>query len=349
VTDLLATDLPATDLLATAHRLADDLLAPGAAHVDRSGVRRADLDALGAAGLLGAALGPAATFRAVQEVLAGADASTWFVQAQHHYPVRLLGEATSTPLLAARNDLVTGRRVAGVAFSHLRRWPVRPVEVARVGAGWRYDGTVPWYTGWGINDELALGGVTEDGQVVFALVPARESSALTPTEPMRLAAMTAASTVRLQLSGLVVPDELVITCLSIQQWQAADLRTTVTVNPAVLGVGQAAADRLGELGEQRGLRPAGEVAARLQSRLSDVRAAADALAEDPGSDPAAALALRVRAQRLCLDATAALVAAGAGGSMAIDDPAQRWAREALFLVVQGQTLAAREAMLRSWV
>ena len=54
------------------------------------------------------------------------------------------------------------------------------------------------------------------------------------------------------------------------------------------------------------------------------------------------------AQRLCLDATGALAAAGAGGSMMLDDPAQRWAREALFLVVRAQTLAARRAVLRTW-
>lgn len=337
-----------TDLLDAAHRLAKGLLAPGAADVDRSGVRRADLDALGAAGLLGAALATPPTFRAVQEVLAGADASTWFVQAQHHYPVRLLQQATCEPLARARDDLVAGRRIAGVAFSHLRRWPARPVEVTRVAGGWRYDGLVPWYTGWGLSDELALGGVTVDGLVVFGLVPARASAALQPTEPMRLAALGAASTVQLRLDALVVPDELVITSLGIQQWQAADLRTTVTVNPGVLGITQAATDRLSALGEQRALPAACAVAAVLRGQLSDVRDAAEVLADDPDADPEAALSLRVRAQRLCLDATGALVAAGAGGSMSLDDPAQRWAREALFLVVQGQTLPARAAMLASW-
>ena len=98
-----------SDLLASATRLAQDRLMRGAADVDRCGVRRADLDALGEAGLLGAALAPAATFRAVQEVLAGADASTWFVQAQHHYPVRLLAGATSPELVRVCGDLVAGR------------------------------------------------------------------------------------------------------------------------------------------------------------------------------------------------------------------------------------------------
>ena len=337
-----------SDLLASATRLAHDRLTSGAADVDRCGVRRADLDALGEAGLLGAALAPAATFRAVQEVLAGADASTWFVQAQHHSPVRLLAGATSPELVRVYGDLVAGRRVAGVAFSHLRRWPGRPVEVTRVDGGWRYDGLVPWFTGWGLNDVLALGGVGADGEVVFGLVPARESGALHATAPLQLAAMSAAGTVQLQLTGLVVPDELVITRLPIRDWRAADVRTTVALNPAVLGVAQAATDRLAAVGEARGLAAASDLAPVLAGRLADVRARAYALADDPDCDPEAALAVRAQGQRLCLDATAALVTASGGSAMALADPAQRWAREALFLVVQGQTLPSREALLRTW-
>ena len=336
------------DLLGAATQLARDRLAPGAAAVDRCGVRRADLDALGAAGLLGAALAPSATFRAVQEVLAGADASTWFVQAQHHYPVRLLAGATSPALVAVRDDLVAGRRVAGVAFSHLRRWPGRPVEVTRVDGGWRYDGLVPWFTGWGLSDVLALGGVTEDGEVVFGLVPAHESAWLQPTAPLQLAAMSAAGTVQLRLDGLVVPDESVLARMAIQDWRAADVRTTAALNPAVLGVAQAATDRLSALGHERRLAAASDLAPLLAGRLADVRARAYALADDPDSDPDAALAVRAQGQRLCLDATAALVTASGGAAMALADPAQRWAREALFLVVQGQTLPSREALLRTW-
>ena len=335
-----------TDLLAAAHQVAASLTA-GAASVDAGSVRRADLDSLGAAGLLGASLAPPAVFRAVQEVLAGADASTWFVQAQHHSPVRLLADAPA--LHGVRADLVAGRRVAGIAFSHLRRWPGRPVEVTRVDGGWQYDGLVPWYTGWGLNDVLALGGVTADGEVVFGLVPARPSEALRAGPPMQLAAMTAASTVQLHLAGLVVADDQVMTRLPIEQWLSGDARTSVNANPAALGVTQAATDRLGALGEQRGLGEARDLALLLQSRLADVRARAYALADDPGADLDEALSLRVAAQRLCLDATGALVAAGAGGSMSLADPAQRWAREALFLVVQAQTLAGRRAVLRTWI
>lgn len=337
-----------TDLLAAAHRIADDVLAPGAADVDAGGVRRQDLDALAAAGLLGAATAPPPVFRAVQEVLAAADASTWFVQVQHHHLVRQL--ATPPPALEPlRADLVAGRVVAGVAFSHLRRREQRPVRATRVAGGWRFDGHVPWCTGWGRNDVLSLGGATDDDRVVFAVADARPGPAVTASEPMRLAVLQAAQTVQLDLDGLVVPDGRALDPLPYDEWARADLRTTVSTNPAVLGIGQAAVDRLRGLGDQRSLAEAVEVAQLLGDRLAGVRDRAYALADDPSSDPQEALATRVEAQRLCLDATGALVAAGAGGSMRSCDPAQRWAREAAFLTVQGQTLPARRAMLASYL
>ena len=56
--------------------------------------------------------------------------------------------------------------------------------------------------------------------------------------------------------------------------------------------------------------------------------------------------LRAQAHLLAVRATTALVTVGAGRSMLLDSAAQRLARVALFLLVQGQTAAVREATLR---
>jgi hypothetical protein len=48
-----------------------------------------------------------------------------------------------------------------------------------------------------------------------------------------------------------------------------------------------------------------------------------------------------------VDATSALVVAGAGRSMAMTSPAQRKAREGLFLLVQAQTKDSRTANLEA--
>src|SRR4051794_11209257 len=98
-------DIEAHPVVAGVRELADRVLAPAAADVDASFVPRSHLDALGAAGVLGLgapppgrapdaerAPAPPAVVRRVNEILAGADLSTWFVQAQHQLPVRMLAD-----------------------------------------------------------------------------------------------------------------------------------------------------------------------------------------------------------------------------------------------------------------
>jgi alkylation response protein AidB-like acyl-CoA dehydrogenase len=203
-TDLL------TDLLAAARRVADQLLAPHAAEVDAGWVPRSHVDALAAAGVLGMRAPRSAggldvrpaVAREVDEIIAGADLATWFVQAQHHSPVRELAGAGGFD--AVLGELATGRRVAGIAFSHLRRWPDRPVRAERSGDGWRLDGVAPWYTGWGINDVALVGAATDDDRIVFALLPAEPADRLSASEPMQVAALRAAATVTLRLDGYPV-------------------------------------------------------------------------------------------------------------------------------------------------
>jgi alkylation response protein AidB-like acyl-CoA dehydrogenase len=232
--------------VAAARRVATDLLDPRAAAVDAGQVPRSHLAALGEAGLLGlhapAQLGGAgatlAQIREVAEILAGADLATWFVQAQHHSPVRMLLRSGADPVLLA--ELVSGRRVAGIAFSHLRRWPQRPLTATRVAGGWRLDGTAPWYTGWGVNDLAVIGGVTQDGTVVFGAVDAVESPHLHAGATMELAALESSATVALTLTGLHVAEPDAVLVQPIAEWAAADDAVSVNVVPAVFGVAASA-------------------------------------------------------------------------------------------------------------
>lgn len=85
-------------LVARAHRLAHDLLAPHAERVDQETVPASHIDAVRRSGLLGVgaptkyggSAAPAAVARETAEILAGACCSTWFVQTQHHTPVKVL-------------------------------------------------------------------------------------------------------------------------------------------------------------------------------------------------------------------------------------------------------------------
>ncbi|MER6693279.1 acyl-CoA dehydrogenase family protein [Streptomyces minutiscleroticus] len=340
-------------LVDRARRLAAEVLAPHAERVDREGLPAGHVAAVKRSGLLGASApvahggtaAPAAVRREIAEILAGACCSTWFLETQHHTPVRLLSEAPAPVRDRLLRPLAEGELLAGVAYAHLRAHPRVRVRASRARGGWRFEGRVPWYTGWGLNDVMLLAGVTDDGEALFAAVEAREQTGLRPSPPMRLAALTATRTVSVELTGLKVPDDAVVLRLPYERWAAADRPRNTNAAPAVFGIARAALGVLEECGD----RDAARTARALRTRLDRVRRQAYALADHPvpHEHVAERLALKTRAYDLMRAATTAAVVAGGGRSLDLGSRAQRLAREGLFLLVQGQTADVREAHLGS--
>ncbi|MFJ7333228.1 acyl-CoA dehydrogenase family protein [Streptomyces sp. NPDC101116] len=338
-------------LVTHARRLAHDLLVPQAERVDQEGVPASHVEAVKRAGLLGVvapreyggADAPVAVARETAEILAGACCSTWFVQTQHHTPVKLLATYDSPVREKLLRPLAAGELMAGIAFAHVRAFPRVPVRAVPRQGGWQFDGRVHWYTGWGLNDVMLLAGVTDTAEVVFVCVEAREQPGLTPSAPMRLAALSAARTVSLELDGLWVPDESVVLRTPQQEFALVDLARAANTGPAVFGVAYAALDLVARA-------PDGEETARsLRVRLDEVRREAYALADRPAPADSVPerLAVKTRAHGLLRAATTAAIVAGGGRSMDLDSPAQRLAREGMFLLVQGQTAEARRTHLGS--
>ncbi|MFG2788068.1 acyl-CoA dehydrogenase family protein [Streptomyces sp. NPDC048419] len=335
-------------LVSAARALADDLLAPHAARVDQEGVPTSHIEAVRRSGLLGVgaprqyggAAAPDAVAREVAEILAGACCSTWFVQTQHHTPVKLLAQAELPVRERLLRPLATGGLMAGIAFAHVRAFPRVPVRASAERGGWRFDGTVPWYTGWGLNDVLLLAGVTEADEVVFAFAEAREQTGLRPSPPMRLAALTAARTVSLELDGLWLPDESVVLRTPQDKFALVDRPRNTNASPAVFGVAEAALRLLDDAGEAK-------TAGALRDRLDEVRRQSYALAGHPVPHERVGerLALKNRAYDLMRAATTAAIVSGGGRAMGLDGTAQRLAREGMFLLVQGQTPEVRDAHL----
>jgi alkylation response protein AidB-like acyl-CoA dehydrogenase len=348
---------PVHPLIEAARRVATDVLEPAAAHVDATVVPRSHLNAIADAGLLGilapVAVGgagaSAAVFREVTELLAGADAATWFVQAQHHGVVRMLSAGASPAAARYLPGLATGKIVAGFAFSHLRRYPERPVTARRVDGGWQFDGVAPWYTGWGLNDVAFLSGMTDDGEVVFGAVLAVEGSGLAVKTRLHTAALDAAHTVVLSLESVVIADDDIALRQPYEEWLAGDA-VVANANAAIFGVARSAVALLRDTGAARQEDATIEAATIFDAEMSDVRARCYALADELPANEAMdeRLACRAEALELLIAVTSALVAANAGQGMALSSAAQRKAREALFLVVQAQTGPAREATLRRW-
>ncbi|MDP9420462.1 MAG: acyl-CoA/acyl-ACP dehydrogenase, partial [Actinomycetota bacterium] len=336
-----------TELLEAARALGQSL-APEAGRVEREGVERATLDRLAAAGLYGltgpawAGGGdvPASVYRKVAEWLSGADGNTWLVWFQHHPVVKMLAASPNTDL-AGRYlpGLCAGTLQAGVAFSHLRN-PSPSVTATAEGDRWRFSGTQPWCTGWGLID-LVLVGAATDEEVLFALVPAEDGPAVRCAGELSLAAMAGTRTVALALDGLVVePADLVLRAPR-HDWAVADHARSANVQPSVFGIALAALSSLRQTGAA--------VAGPLGEALHDVRARAYRLADEEPTGPGAGVDERLEtaaeAILLGVEVTSALVTSLGGKAMVLSHPAQRWAREAMFHLVFAQTGALRSATL----
>jgi alkylation response protein AidB-like acyl-CoA dehydrogenase len=335
-----------SDLVDAVTRVVDAVIAPAALRVDADAVPRSHLDALAPTGIFGASVDPSvdpSRRRRAQEVLAGGCLATWFVQAQHHTPLRLVHDGPPEVRERLEPLLASGTTIAGIAFSHLRRWPDRPVQATRVPGGWRLSGTAPWYTGWGVNDVAVVGAASDRGEVVFALVPAQASPLVLPGPPLQTVALTGARTVPLELRDLVVGDDGVLAVRPVEAWRRDDEAKTVNLAPGVVGAARAALALLGSSRQDH----AREAAARLGARLDEVREEAYTLADeaDPFDHLDRRLQLRAEGIGLCLQASTAAVVAGGGRAMLDTERAQLYARWALFLSVQAQTAPLRRELL----
>ncbi|MFF7189887.1 acyl-CoA dehydrogenase family protein [Streptomyces sp. NPDC008222] len=336
-------------LVVRARQLAADLLGPQAERVDQEGVPASHVKALKGSGLLGVnapteyggAAAPAAVARETAEILAGACCSTWFVLTQHYTPVKLLASTELPVRERLLGPLARGELLSGIAYAHVRAFPRVPVRATPERGGWRFDGTVPWYTGWTLNDVMLLAGVSEAGEVVFAFTEAREQPGLRPTAPMRLAALTAAHTVSLDVNGLWLSRDSVVLRTPREKFALVDRPRNTNASPAVFGVAYAALDLLDANPEAQ------ETARSLRGRLDEARREAYVLWDHPVPHERIEerLAWKLRAHDLMRTATTAALVAGGGRSMALGSRAQRLAREAMFLLVQGQTAEVRHAHL----
>lgn len=325
-------------------------LAADAGRLEQEGVERSLVDRMADAGLLAvsgpSALGGAspAEQRRVAELLAGSSPDAWFVWFQHGPVVRMLKASENTTLVEEHLPaLCAGRKVGGVAWSHLRT-ASPTVTATRVDGGWSLSGFQPWCTGWGLTDVIMAGALVPDtDEVVFGLVPSGDRPELTSAGELRLAAMAGTSTHALRLNGLVLPDRDVVLHTARGPWSEADRALNANVQPSTFGIALAALDLLQE-------REPGTADA-LRSRVLDVRTRAYALLDEADSTEQLdeRLALRAQALLLALECATALLTARGGQGMDLREPAQRLLRAAAFQLVHAQAAHVRAATLDALV
>lgn len=320
------------EVTAVVKRLAEDVLFPASLETDASPrVPSELLDQLAEAGLYGMSATPQvgglglerSTGEALLEILASGCLTTTFVLAQHLGTAATVSRLTGSLREEWGAPLAAGAVRSGIAFSHLRH-PDPPTLTARpVSSGYLLEGSAPLVSGWGLIDVVHVAART-GGDVTWLLVDAHPAETLEVT-PLKLAAVNASSTVSVRFARHFVPVERLTVVEPLAEWLARDAATLRTNGFLSLGVAKRALHLLGP--------------SPLDGRLAEYRRLLIGAGED--ELPAA----RATVSLFALHATAALVATGGGRSIVRTSHAQRLGREALFLLVQGQTRAVRTAQL----
>jgi alkylation response protein AidB-like acyl-CoA dehydrogenase len=287
----------------------------------------------------------------VEEVLAGADGATWFVLTQHRSPQALTAGSSYPAADEYREALAHGDELGGIAIAHLRKPGTPTVRAVSDGSGgWRFTGRSEWCTGWGLVDLVLIAGVSDAGQVVFALLPAHERPGLRASEPYSLAVMGGTRTVGLQLADMRVAAHEVAAVVDREEWRRRDTATVLDTKPATLGLLRRLIDETVRTGHERDRPAALEEAGALAATAWPLRERAYELRFSPDRDrfTQERLSLRGRIAELTVRAAAGLVAARGGSAMYASSHEQRWAREAMFHLVQAQTDDVRAAQLAAF-
>jgi alkylation response protein AidB-like acyl-CoA dehydrogenase len=319
------------DVVATAQRLAEEVLFPAALETDRADTVPVELlDALADAGLYGLS-GPAsaggleADFRtvcAVVEALASGCLTTTFVWVQHLGAVIACAASENEPIHEWVAPLCSGAQRAGLALGGALAGA--PQLTAReTEGGWSLTGTAAFVSGWGRVNVIHTAARTDDRRLVWALVDARESETLV-AQRLDLVALNATATVRAEFREHPVPAQRV-TSISPYREGATPPEVLRIHSSLALGVAGRCCLLLGPT--------------PIDEELARVRAELDRL------DPATIEAARGEAGELALRAAAALAVASGSRSLLLESQVQRLVREALFVLVYALRPGSREALL----
>ena len=270
----------------------------------------------------GAGLEPADRHLVV-EAIAGGCLTTAFIWMQHAAPaVATAGASGDLGLKAV--ELATGRCRGGVAFAHLLRAGDPMLIVERAGDDWMLSGVAPYVTGWGVIDVLLVAARLESS-IVWLIVDAQESSTMRAS-PLSLAAVNASATVSIEFQQHRVDAGRLVRIDQFTDWLPAYQAGLRANGSLALGVASRCVSLLSDGTFEDELR---------EARLALDEAGVDGLPE-----------ARARTTALAVRVASSVVASQGGRSMIVDNHAQRLAREALFLLVQGQTAEIRQHQMQ---
>lgn len=321
-------------ILSEAERLAEEVLFPSALAVDASGaIPVSNLDRIASAGLYGL-LGPThlggadadpATLLAVIELFAGACLTTCFVWTQHQGATRAVVASTGPVADCFGPGLSDGSIRSGVAFAHLLRAGPPAISAVACDEGWLISGVAPWVTGWGHIDVFHVA-ARHENDIVWGLIDAVPAPPSLVSKRLPLSAIDASGTDQILFDRHLVPADRVTSIQPYDAWRQQYPHGLRLNGSLSLGIASRAARLLGPSSFDDPL-----ATARRYLDEADVSQLPDA---------------RGRVSALAVLIANSLVAKVGGRAVVSDHHGQRLAREAMFLLIQGQTPEIRDAQLR---
>lgn len=231
-------------------------------------------------------------------------------------------------------DVALGTRFITIGIAQLttsRQRGAPALRATRDGNGYRLNGVVPWATGAAVADDIVVGAVLDDARQVLVQLPVNTTAGVSVDPPLPLVALRASCTGPLRCENAWIddtfvlrePEEKVLGCRT----KSLPLGQTFLASGLCLG----ALDLISALPSSAAQR----AAATLGAQLEEVRQEVQALCA-PGREKdatAAAPRLRGACNDLAVRITHAAVALYKGSALIVPHPAERCAREAMFLLV----------------
>jgi alkylation response protein AidB-like acyl-CoA dehydrogenase len=209
------------------------------------------------------------------------------------------------------------------------------MRAERIDTGWRLSGHAPFVSGWGVIDVLQVSaGDVATGDIVAGVIPAEAQHGITTVEAVPLFVGGATQTVALDIDGLVIPDERMVSRVGRAQFMANQNFGSRLNATLPLGIVDRCICLLEALGH-------GGAAMTLRAKADRVRDGLDAGL----ADSLTLLAARADGAELAVRAATALVAATGGPALTNTSPAQLLARNATFMVVAASRPELKELLV----
>jgi alkylation response protein AidB-like acyl-CoA dehydrogenase len=258
-----------------------------------------------------------------------------FILSQHDAGVRRLAAAVERHSAHSWLELIKDDEAfATVGISQLttsRRLGTNPLRAVREGHGYRLDGVMPWVTAAEMADVIVTGAVLDDGRQVLVALPT-DRPGLDVREPFPLAALQSSCTSEVICDGVHAEDAYLLAPPSHDVMAHPGAAGTGGLETSALALGQARA-ALVALEAEKPKRA--ELSEPIEALVGSWRGAWRSLtaAARGAHDAPSPGQVRGQANALVLRATQAYLTARRGSGFLRTEPAQRWARQALFFLV----------------